>query len=101
MEEQPSGTPDAQPEEQSTDLRSEIDALKTQIHGYEHRIKSMEQRQGQQPMLPQTNLISSSFLSRAFAVFGHNLVASLIIILPLYLLIFIIIIFVGVSLTNF
>jgi hypothetical protein len=101
MEEQHSPTPDAQPEAQSNDLQREIAAMKTQIHGYEHRIKTMEQRQGQQPALPQTNLISGSFLSRAFAVFGHNLVASLIIILPLYLIIFIIVLFVGVSLFNF
>lgn len=101
MEEQHSQTPDAQPELQGPDLRSEITALKTQIHGYEHRIKTMEQRLVQQPALPQTSLLSGSFLSRAFAVFGHNLVASLIIVLPLYLIIFIMIVFVGISLFNF
>ena len=39
--------------------------------------------------LPNTALISPSFMSRAFAVWGHYFVAQLIILIPLYVLIFI------------
>ena len=40
-------------------------------------------------VLPQTMLLSDSFLKRAFAVLGHYFVASLIIAIPFYILIFI------------
>ena len=36
--------------------------------------------------IPTTNLISSNFLSRAFAVWGHLVVAQLLIAIPLYCL---------------
>ncbi len=42
-----------------------------------------------------TNLVSTSFLKRAFAVLGHYLVASLIICVPIYALIFVIAIAAG------
>lgn len=38
--------------------------------------------------LPETALLAHSFLKRAFAVLGHYLVASLIIVIPFYMLMF-------------
>ena len=40
-----------------------------------------------QVTLPNTALISPSFLSRAFAVWGHYFVAQLLIAIPIYVLI--------------
>lgn len=40
--------------------------------------------------LPNTNLLSESFLTRAFAVYGHSLVAGLVIFGPIYVLILVI-----------
>lgn len=79
---------------------SELDALRAQLLSLEQRILAVERRQSQSPALPSTNLLSGSFLTRAFAVLGHNFVASLIITIPLYIIIFVIILFVGVSLSG-
>ncbi|MDX9758866.1 MAG: hypothetical protein RBU27_06865 [Bacteroidota bacterium] len=78
----------------------ELDALRAQLLSLEQRLTAIEHRQTQMPALPSTNLLSGSFLARAFAVLGHNLVAWLIIAIPLNLLIFVIILFVGVSLSG-
>ncbi|MFA5844273.1 MAG: hypothetical protein WC971_05510 [Coriobacteriia bacterium] len=40
--------------------------------------------------LPRTDLLSNDFMTRAFAVFGHALVANLLISLPLYILVLLI-----------
>ena len=40
--------------------------------------------------LPNTALISPSFMSRAFAVWGHYFVAQLIIAIPIYIIVFLI-----------
>jgi len=42
------------------------------------------------PALPSTNLLSDDFMTRAFAVYGHVLVAGLLISLPIYLLVLLI-----------
>ena len=60
---------------------AEIEALKTRIDGLE---RSMKLRSA----LPDTALLSDKFLQRAFAVLGHNFVASLLISIPFYVLIF-------------
>ena len=39
--------------------------------------------------IPDSNIVSDSFLKRAFAVWGHNFVAQLIISIPIYILYFI------------
>jgi len=61
-----------------SDARDEIDALKQRIDALE-RISEP---------VPNTMLLDTSFLKRAFAVLGHYMVASLIIALPFYILIF-------------
>ena len=37
----------------------------------------------EKPVLPRTNIVSSSYIKRAFAVWGHYFVANLIITLPI------------------
>lgn len=44
-----------------------------------------------------TNIISPSFLKRAFAVYGHTLVASLIVMVPLWLVFFGLFVLMGVA----
>lgn len=82
------------------DFQHEINVLKTQLQTLDERVVSMERRQSQMPILPQTNLLSGSFLSRSFAVMGHYLVASLIITIPLSIVIFIIAIAISISFTG-
>jgi len=61
-----------------SDARDEIDALKQRIDALERTSEPV----------PNTMLLDTSFLKRAFAVLGHYMVASLIIALPFYILIF-------------
>jgi hypothetical protein len=60
---------------------AEIETLKTRIDSFE---RSMNLRR----TLPNTSLLSDKFLQRAFAVLGHNFVASLLISIPFYVIIF-------------
>ena len=61
--------------------RSEIEMLRVRLDELQNR----------------TNLISQSFLKRAFAVLGHYMVSSLMIAIPFYVLLFIIIIVAGLA----
>jgi hypothetical protein len=56
-------------------------ALETNYQQALQRIATLEAR------LPDSNIISRKFLSRAFAVWGHTFVAQLIIIVPIYVII--------------
>ena len=82
------------------DLQHRISQMQTQIKVLEERVVSMERKQHMQPDLPQTNLLSGSFLTRAFAVLGHYLVAALIITIPIYVIIFIAFLIIGISLSG-
>ena len=84
----------------ATGPEQERDALRAQLQAIEQRLVALEHRQAQMPAVPNTNLLSGSFLTRAFAVLGHNFVASLLVTIPLYIIIFVIILFVGVSLSG-
>lgn len=57
----------------------------------EQRIAALESR------LPLTGLLSPKFTTRAFAVFGHYLAASLMIMVPIWVLMFIIGLIAGVG----
>ena len=96
----PNGPAPEQPAPPGPDLLHELHVLRTQMQTLDQRMASMERRQSQMPALPQTNLLSGSFLSRAFAVLGHYLVASLIIAIPVWILIFVIFLFVGIGLSG-
>ncbi|MFQ5633229.1 MAG: hypothetical protein ACE5I1_31070 [bacterium] len=63
---------------------AEITALRNRIAELESKVSMTGST------LPKTDLLSDSFLRRAFTVWGHQIVASLIVVLPIYLLIFII-----------
>ena len=82
------------------DLQHRINEMGTHIKVLEERVVSMERRQAMQPDLPQTALLSGNFLSRAFAVLGHYMVAALIVTIPIYVIIFIVFLMIGFSLGN-
>jgi hypothetical protein len=56
------------------------------LHGLASEVGRLRGRLREPAGLPRTNLLSANFLTRAFAVYGHLLVVSLIVTLPLYLL---------------
>jgi hypothetical protein len=100
MEDQIPPMPGTTPQMSQTDFQHEINVLKSHLKVLEERIVSTERRQAQLPVIPQTNLLSGSFLTRAFAVLGHYTVASLIITIPLFIVIFIIAIAISLSFTG-
>ena len=65
-------------------LTLEIKALRT-------RLNELENKQKQEFNVPKTMLLDTNFIKRSLAVLGHYLVASLIVILPIYLIVFLII----------
>ena len=65
----------------------EIARLRARIEALERGV-DLPSALGREP-LPQAALLSDSFLTRAFAVLGHYVVASLLIALPFYVLIFV------------
>ena len=74
---------------------AKIQALQQEVEGLKDKINRLEARYEIAPRLPSTNLISDKFLSRSFAVFGHNFVASLIVSIPFYVIMFIIMMTIG------
>jgi hypothetical protein len=56
------------------------------IESLEYRIKKLENDILMGTHLPATSLLSDSFLRRAFTVFGHYFVASLIIAIPIWII---------------
>jgi len=72
-----------EPTAQIEDLRLEVDRLRD-------RTTQIERHYEVAPRMPRTNVISETFLKRAFAVWGHSFVASLIIAVPFYVLMFLI-----------
>ena len=82
------------------DLQRRVSELDSHVKLLEERVVSMERRQSMQPDMPQTALLSGSFLTRAFAVLGHYIVGPLIIAIPIYIVIFVIAIVIGLSFSN-
>lgn len=76
------------------ELTEALQKANSEIQSLQERLNTLEVR-GKVNTLPNTNLLSESFLTRAFAVYGHSLVAGLVIVAPIYLLIFIIAMAVG------
>jgi len=66
-----------------------IENLKGQVNRLENIVRYSK--------LPKTNILSDKFLTRAFAILGHYAIASLIIFVPIYALLFIIIILINVG----
>ena len=65
------------------ELQSQVNELKSQLAALQARFEIA-------PRLPSTGMSSDKFITRAFAVWGHNIVASLIIAIPFYILLFVI-----------
>lgn len=65
-------------------------AVNHQLEQSQARLKELERKVGnmQYPRtLPNSNLFSDSFMSRAFAIFGHWFVAYLLVAIPLFILV--------------
>ena len=74
------------------ELQNAVEQLTVELNALKTRVSSLEKANMSHGMLPTTNLLSHSFLTRAFAVLGHYLVAGLIIAVPIYILMFIFVI---------
>lgn len=68
-------------------LASELRAARQEIAELRERLAALERKRSLARDLPDTRLLSHSFLARAFAVFGHYVVAAALLILPIYALI--------------
>ncbi len=73
----------------------ELTKAQKQIQVLHQRLTLLEQ--GGKGRVPDTMLVSESFMKRCFAVFGHSMVASLIIMIPFYAIMFAIIFALGIS----
>ena len=67
----------------------ELARLRQRVEALERDIDLPTALDSSRDPLPQTMLLSDSFLKRAFAVLGHYFVASLLIAVPFYILIFV------------
>ncbi|MFQ5570568.1 MAG: hypothetical protein ACE5G0_12875 [Rhodothermales bacterium] len=76
------------------ELAAELARAREAIEDLRRRLDSIESRTTH---LPRTMLLDDSFLKRAFAVLGHYFIASMIIVIPFYLVIFLVAIAVGLS----
>jgi hypothetical protein len=76
--------------------REYVTALENRLQQLEARLQEFETKLPEQPDalealpegLPDTQLLSTNFLRRAFAIWGHMIVAQLIITVPFYCLFF-------------
>lgn len=66
-----------------------VDELLPVICSLEAEVAALRQevKRQRESALPQTGLLSTEFLTRAFAVYGHALVAGLIVSVPIYLIV--------------
>jgi len=74
-----------------------IQELAREVESLRLRVQQLESSFEVAPHMPRTSIISDKFMTRAFAVFGHNFVASLIVSIPFYILFFLIMMTVGSS----
>lgn len=73
----------------------ELTKAQKQIQVLHQRLTLLEQ--GGKGSVPDTMLLNDSFMKRSFAVLGHSMVASLIVMIPFYALMFAIIFALGIS----
>ncbi len=72
----------------------ELEATRQEMQSLRARLEHLEGATSSHGF-PDTMLLDKSFLKRAFAVFGHYFVASLVICIPFYVLIFLIVFLAG------
>ncbi len=77
------------------EFTQELAKAQKQIQVLHQRLSLLEQ--GGNGSVPDTMLLNDSFMKRAFAVLGHSVVASLIVSVPFYILMFVIILALGLS----
>ncbi len=75
----------------------ELARLRQRVEALERDLDLTTTLGGGRDPLPQTMLLSDSFLKRAFAVLGHYFVASLVIAVPFYVLIFVVMMALGLG----
>ncbi len=68
------------------DSEQDLLALRDEIRTLKNRVEKLESTYAVAPRLPQTGLIADSFLRRSFTVWGHSFVASMIIMIPFYII---------------
>jgi hypothetical protein len=68
------------------EIRLDVTALQEEIVYLRGRLAALESR-ASADRLPSEGLHSPRFLARSFAVFGHSLVAELLILIPVYIVI--------------
>jgi len=73
------------------ELAQALERAIEEIQSLKMRLNTLELATGGKTALPQTNLLSGNFLTRAFAVLGHYLVAALIVALPFYVIVFLVV----------
>lgn len=80
-----------------------VESLKQEVEYLRGRVNTLEsnQQMNQIEGLPETWLLSHSFLKRALGVYGHNLVAGFLISIPFLCLYFLIMLVFGLSLNSF
>ena len=67
-----------------------IHEMAREVESLRLRIQQLESRYEVAPRMPRTSLVADKFMTRSFAVFGHNFVASRVISIPFYILFFLI-----------
>lgn len=77
------------------ELQEALAKANSELQSLHARVSALEKKTIASAALPNTDLLSDKFLTRAFAVLGHYFVAGLIIALPIYALIFIVFIVIG------
>jgi hypothetical protein len=77
------------------DSSKSLEQALAEVASLNSRLDQLERRSRNEANLPNSWLFSDSFLTRAFAIFGHNFVASLIISIPFCLLILMATIFIS------
>ena len=76
------------------ELTEELEKANAKIINLHRRLARMEKSRSQTE-LPNTMILSPSFIKRAFAVYGHTIVASFIIVFPIWILMFLLTFFLG------
>ena len=77
------------------EFTQELTKAQKQIQVLHQRLTLLEQ--GGKSTVPDTMLLNDSFMKRAFAVLGHSMVASLIVTIPFYAILFVIMLVIGLS----
>jgi len=68
------------------DLKKQLENAFTEIQDLKSRLNELESLSGKYKKLPDTMLLSESFITRAFAVFGYNFMIGMMISVPFWFL---------------